>query len=152
MSISKLVMIPSGLFKKPLRLVHESDENRSHVLFFFYTSLCVLADHEQDSYRDIVYILLLSPCFACMIGAFLHNILVVVSDCLLSVMCVVVCLGIEKNSVCWPSAGPRDVKPTVTVTVVLPYSTAVLTLLWSLTPLSQQLHGCCGYLSLLTGR
>ena len=75
--------------------MHESDENRSRVLFFFYTSLCVLADHEQDSYRDIVHILLLPPCFACMNGAFLHNILVVVSDCLLSVMCVVVYLGIE---------------------------------------------------------
>ena len=99
MSISKLVMRPiaSGYFKKPLRLVHESDDNRSDVLFFFYTSasLNVLADHEQDSYRDIVHILLLSPCFPCMIGAFLHNIIVVVSDCLLSIMCVVVCLGIE---------------------------------------------------------
>ena len=31
-------------------------KNRSHV---FYTSLCVLADDEQDSYRDIVQILLL---------------------------------------------------------------------------------------------
>ena len=74
MRISKVVIRPAGFYKKPLRLLHESDEKPFSCLF--HTSLCVFADHEQDSYysnnSDIVQILLLSPCFACMVGVFLH--------------------------------------------------------------------------------